>query len=65
MTESIRVIHAEKAADTIRSILVKKLEDDESYTGKIIFELNCSEGGVGNIDAYIKRKIGLDEQSGM
>ena len=56
MTEE-KQLRAEQAAEVVRNIILKKLEEEPTFSGKISLELNCREGGIGTIDAFVKRKI--------
>lgn len=42
----------------IRETLIQKLVQEEpTFTGQIDFTIHCKKGGIGNIDAFSKRKI--------
>jgi hypothetical protein len=41
----------------MKQTLEKYLEKREKFTGKIVFSVNCSNGGIGNIEAHIQEKI--------
>lgn len=52
-----RRLKALQAAKVVEEIIVKKLEEEPNYSGKILIELNCNSGGVGTIEAFVKREI--------
>jgi hypothetical protein len=35
----------------------KYLENSNSFTGKIVFTVNCHNGGIGNVEAHIQKKL--------
>jgi len=57
MTKEKRELRAEQAAAVVQDIITKKLEEEPDFSGKISLELNCIDGGIGTIDAFVKRKI--------
>ena len=55
-----KAIFGEKIFETTAQMagtLKKYLDSTEKFTGKIVFTVNCSNGGVGNTEAYIQKKI--------
>jgi hypothetical protein len=38
-------------------ILKDYLNNGSRFTGKIVFTVNCSNGGIGNVEAFVQRKI--------
>jgi len=58
--DEIRELLGEKSWDTayyMAETLRKRLTDDKKFTGKIVFTVNCRNGGVGNTEAFIQKKI--------
>lgn len=37
--------------------IFNKFKESPKFTGKIIIEINCKDGGIGNTEAYIKKEI--------
>jgi hypothetical protein len=33
------------------------LENENKFTGKIVFTVNCHNGGIGNVEACVQKKI--------
>jgi len=46
-----------ETAIDILSTLKRKLTSEGRFTGKIIFTVNCRNGGIGNTEAFIQNKI--------
>lgn len=40
-------------ADTLR----KYLNGGTKFTGKVVFTVNCRQGGIGNTEAFVQKKI--------
>jgi hypothetical protein len=50
----------EKSFETVAQmaiVLRNYLNGGNKFTGKIVFTVNCSNGGIGNLEAYIQKKI--------
>ncbi len=41
----------------VAKTLKRYLNGGGSFTGKITFEVNCRNGGVGNIQAFVNKKL--------
>jgi len=39
------------------TLLVKLLEEEPGFTGRISIEVNCNQGGITNVEVYTLRKI--------
>ncbi len=39
------------------AILIKLLEEETTFTGKFMIEINCSQGGITGTEIYTLRKI--------
>lgn len=55
---------AEKKKETIKKILSDledilnfKFDEDPEFTGKIIYSIDCRNGGIGGSEAYVQKKI--------
>lgn len=48
---------ADKAVEEVRSILINKMIEDQKFTGTIAVDINFNEGGVSNIDLFIKKRV--------
>lgn len=46
-----------ESAAKMAVILKNYLDKGDKFTGKIVFTINCSNGGIGNIEAFVQRKI--------
>lgn len=46
-----------EASKDIEKVLLYKLLDEVTFTGKITIEINCNCGGITNVDMYTMRKI--------
>jgi len=46
-----------RAALAVSKTLNDYFNKQDKFTGKIIFTINCREGGVGNIEAFVQKKI--------
>lgn len=50
----------EKFFDTALKIILtlkQRLGNEERFTGKIVFTINCRDGGIGGIEAFIQKKL--------
>ena len=59
--DNIKAIFGEKTWDTaliVADTLRKYLNGGNKFTGKIVFTVNCRNGGVGNTEAFVQKKIG-------
>ena len=55
-----KAIFGEKVFETaaqMASTLKNYLDKGDKFTGKIVFTINCSNGGIGSTEAYIQKKI--------
>lgn len=55
-----RAIFGEKTFDSaakMASILKNYLEKGDNFTGTIVFTVNCRMGGIGNIEAFVQKRI--------
>jgi len=57
---AVKAVFGEKVWDSVVKMsqtLKQKLEGDTKFTGQIVFTVNCRNGGIGNVSAYIPQKI--------
>lgn len=57
MTNEKREQKTKEALVIIQDLVTRKLDEEQEFTGKIVIELNCNSGGIGNIEAFVQRKI--------
>tara|TARA_R100001480_G_scaffold85998_4_gene93744 strand:+ start:305 stop:493 length:189 start_codon:yes stop_codon:yes gene_type:complete len=48
-------IHVATLLNDIRRIVTKELKSQNRFTGHIVFDVNCTSGGVTNTDVKIVR----------
>lgn len=36
------------------------LDADENFTGKIVFNVNCRHGGIGNVETFVQKKFNIE-----
>ena len=56
----VKSVFGEKIWDSVVKMsqtLKQKLDGDSNFTGQIVFTVNCKNGGIGNVSAYIPHKI--------
>ena len=44
-------------SDKMISVVESYLTENQKFTGKIVFTVNCNTGGIGNVEAYVQKKI--------
>jgi hypothetical protein len=37
--------------------VIYKLKEEPNFTGKIIYTINCKNGGIGNTETFIQRRL--------
>ena len=47
----------EEATARFKQAVERLLTEDEAFTGKVVFTVNCKQGGIGNTEAHIQKKI--------
>jgi hypothetical protein len=57
MTNEKREQKTKEALTIIQDLVTRKLDEEQEFTGKIVIELNCNSGGIGNIEAFVQRKL--------
>lgn len=58
--DDFKAIFGEKVFETaayMAGTLKTYLDKGDRFTGKIVFTINCSNGGIGSAEAYIQKKI--------
>lgn len=46
-----------KLQDTMKGVLLEVLGENKRFTGKIVFTIDCKDGGIGSIGTYVQKKI--------
>jgi len=41
----------------LAEVIADKLHDEPSFTGKIVYTINCRSGGIGNTEAFVQKQI--------
>ena len=41
----------------IGDVMEKYLGEERNFTGKMVFTVNCRNGGIGNVEAFIQNRI--------
>jgi hypothetical protein len=58
--DEVKEILGPKTWDTalkMADILRKYLNGGNKFTGKVVFTVNCRQGGIGNTEAFVQKKI--------
>ena len=56
----VRAVFGEKVWSSVVKMaktLKDQLEGNDTFTGKIVFTLDCRDGGIGRTEAFIQEKI--------
>ena len=56
----VRAVFGEKVWESvcrISKVLNERLDAEKDFTGQITFTVNCKNGGIGGVQAYIQKKI--------
>lgn len=59
-TKTLNDLFGEKNVRTaikMASILHKYVDNGERFTGNIVFTVNCRMGGIGNVEAFVQKKV--------
>lgn len=41
----------------VLNVLLDKLSEEPDFTGQVEFTVHCRDGGIGNVEAFTRRKI--------
>lgn len=41
----------------MKGVLLEVLGENKRFTGKIVFTIDCKDGGIGSIGTYVQKKI--------
>lgn len=58
----VKSVFGEKVWQSVVSMaktLKDQLDGDNDFTGKIVFTVNCRNGGIGHTEGFIQEKIGV------
>lgn len=58
--EKIKSEFGEKTWDVslhVARVLKNYLKNGDKFTGKVVFTVNCRNGGIGNTEAFVQKKI--------
>ena len=58
--QNLKELFGEKeyeAALKVAGVLRKYLNGGSKFTGKIVFDVNCRNGGIGSVETFVQRKI--------
>lgn len=55
-----RTVFGEKSYETAMQMAVimkNYLEKGDRFTGKIVFTVDCNNGGIGNVSAFVQKRL--------